>query len=322
MSGTSTLSFLWGLLSRPDPVEAQAWETLAWLLDRGIPPGQALESALGKGGGGGKGLIPGEKVSSAFLRNGWASPGETAFLQALEEVGKLPQGLQTLARLRRERHRAGRAVLAKAAYPLLVLHLALVPLQIPLLLSRGFSAAAASFLFWWAGLEGLLLLLGWRVARAWEKGSLERWPLLGPWFLLGEKRRVLFLLGELHGAGILWDRAFQLAARSVSAPSLKEGLALGIQVLSRGAPPSLALETALHLQETCRGLLVSGEKAGRLQESLEDCGKALEDLSSRKARRLAGAAGAGLYVLAVGVTLLVLLRAFLALYSAPFQALR
>ncbi len=319
MGRTSRISRLWELLSRPSPKEAQALENLSWLLDRGLPPDQALASALGEKA---PPLSGGEKIPSALRRAGLLSPGGEAFLEALERVGKLPQGLEALARYARETHRAARTALGKAAYPLLVLHLALVPLQIPLLLSRGFGAALASFFLWWAALDLGLLVLAWSAARAWSRGTLERWPLLGTWFLLGEKGKTLFLLGELHGAGILWDEALDLAARSVSAPSLKQGLTSGSRALSQGLAPAKVLIRALDLEESCAGLLLSGEKAGRLQESLADCGKALEEQFSRKAAFLAGAAGGGLYALAVVVTLLVLLRALLAIYSAPFQGIR
>ncbi|GEM_PF-4032051 len=319
MGRTSLFSTLWGLFSQPFPNEAQALENLSWLLDRGIPPDQALASALGKDT---PSLSRGEKICALLRRAGWVSPGEAAFLEALERVGKLPQGLQALARFRQETRRAARAALGRAAYPLLVLHLALAPLQIPLLLHRGFGPALTSFLLWWAALDLGILVLAWQTGRAWRKGTLESWPLFGAWFLLGEKRRALFLLGELHGAGVLWDEALDLAARSVSAPSLKQGLILWGRALSKGLPPARALIRALNLEETCSGLLLSGEKTGRLQESLADCGKNLEDLFSRKARFLAGAAGTGLYALAVVVTLFVVLRAFLALYSAPFQGPR
>ena len=317
MGRTSLFSALWALFSEPFPKEAQALENLSWLLDRGIPLDQALASALGT-----PALSPGEKISSALRRASWVSPGEAAFLEALERVGKLPGGLEALARFRRETHGAARAALGRAAYPLLVLHLALAPLQIPLLLRRGFGPALTSFFLWWAALDLGLLVLVRLMVRARRRGTLERWPLVGTWFLLGEKRRALFLLGELHGAGILWDEALELAARSVSAPSLKLGLAQGGRTLSQGSAPARVLIGALGLEETCAGLLLSGEKAGRLQESLADCGKALEDLSSRKARLLSGALGTGLYILAVAVTLGVILRAFLALYSAPFQGFR
>ena len=319
MGRTSFLSSLWSLLAPSSPREAQAMENLSWLLDRGIPPDQALASAMGTGKAGPPLLVPGEKIGSALFKARWTDPGEAAFLEALEEVGKLPQGLWSLARFRRERHQALRAALGKMAYPLLVLHLALVPLQIPTLLSRGFGPALTSFLLWWAGLDLLLFLLSQGIRKAWRKGTLEKWPLIGPWFLLGEKRKALFLLGELHGAGILWDRALELASRSVRARSLATGLSQGLQDLSRGIPPSLVLVQSLRLEGTCAGLLHSGEKAGRLQESLGDCGKALEGLSQRNAKLLAGTAGAALYALAVAATVLVLLRALIAIYSAPFQ---
>jgi len=306
---------IWGVLVRTTPKEAGVLENLSLLLDRGVPPGQALTSVLEGGKESPHLPAPGERISPALVRAGLVSPGEGAFLEELEEVGRLPLGLKALARFQGETHRLLRSALARGAYPLLILHLALVPLQIPTLLSRGFQAALTSLLLWTALLEALLLSGAWLVLRAWEGGKVERLPLLGPWFLMEEKRKALFLLEELHGGGVLWDRALLGAARGVRAPHLKERLIEGAGKILQGRPPSEVLLQALDLEEPCRGWIQTGERAGSLQESLAQCRAALERLSSQRAGVLSKGIGSALYVLAVAFTILVLVRAILAIYS-------
>lgn len=303
-----------GALDLLDPPRARVLELLGQLLDQGFPPGRALSLAAR---GHAPSLPPedGGRLSARLAACGLLQPGEEDFLEAAEEVGRLPAALGGLARTIREESRSLLTLLGRCAYPLLVLHVALLPMQLPILLARGPGPALRAAGLWILALDLGLGLLAWSVRRAWRLGSLERWPLLGALYRGRQRFRALFLLAELHGGGLLWGEALARAAKTVRAPGLAAALGEASVLAAAGASPGALIGQALDLPAPHRARLLSEEAAGELEAGLRRCASDLGTAYEARLEQVARGLGAALYALALGLTCLVALRGFLALYA-------
>jgi type II secretory pathway component PulF len=270
------------------------YEGLASMLDAGIPVRSALDQLAGKAGGSFaeaarhlRGAADaGRPLAEGMAERPAAFPRFHAELvRAAEASGTVDRAFRSLAAGEAEAERTAGRAFARVIYPLAVIHLAAVPLNIGLLSQGRPGKFALAVLGWWVPLWIVLGLGWWLWRRATSSGPLGAVLLAIP-FLGGMLRdRALLrwarVFAALDDAGLDPATTAERAAAATGWAVLEGPLALPAAALRSGRSRMEAFAPA-PLPAPFRAALFRGEETGTLAESLGKEADALENsLESR-----------------------------------------
>ncbi|MHC4392770.1 MAG: type II secretion system F family protein [Planctomycetota bacterium] len=287
------------LFGRHERLRARFFDELATSLDAGLPVTKALGLAGGSTALGdaarraAEHVRNGDSLSEAFESTNALSPMELAVLEAGEQGGQLPTLLQRL-RDRHEMHGAHLESLhSKLAYPLLLLHLAVLLPSLVILVQQGLTpylwTVGPPILTGWAAYFGIRLLL--TVLRsAGMAGPIDLGlisiPLVGG--VVKERAVADFAatLSLLLQAGVPILSALERSAKTTENGSIQKAHLALAPVLRDGGTLASALQQ--HPRIYPRLLIEStrvGEESGKLDELLEKTAKGLLDRSASATTR-------------------------------------
>lgn len=251
---------------------------LAVLTRTGMPIANALRLAGDTAGGGYRAL--GQRLADGCTRGGnladqLRDAGEAtlpvALVRAGEATGRVPDLCARIADHDEQLHALRSTALGKLAYPVFLLHMALVVPAVP-----GVIAADRSFLWLLVGPLVLWLVVGGLlvVGRVWHhSGVLARLALLpGPRFLAMPflTSNTCLVLGSAVSAGLKFRDGLELAADACGNRVLGARLRAAALDVDRGVLPDLtsAVRRA-GLPDLVTSLISSGEQSGTLDRSLD-----------------------------------------------------
>lgn len=262
-------------------------------IQRGSPPAvsfrKPLNSIL-------EALTRGATFAEALTLAGrWLPSFDLALLQAGETSGRLPACFQLLARYYTERAGLARQVLSNLAYPVLLLHFAVLIGPFPSLFTSG------NFVVYLGQTLGLLLPLylvigacAYALTREggeqW-KGALEKVLHLVP--VLGSARRNMALarlsvaLEALISAGVNIVEAWELAAPASGSPALRQRIVSWRPRLDQGQTPAELLAQSPEFPTLFAHLYQTAELTGQLDETLSRLHRLYQEEGSRQWRMIA-----------------------------------
>ncbi len=244
----------------------------------------------------------GSTLASSLESTGFFPPLHLSLVEAGEQTGQLPGGLEELAKMEEATLAGGRKLLLNLAYPMVVLILSCLILPAPTLVLGGteqYVGEVVSRLFTLIS----LLALGWLVWRAavtfssslsaFFPGGLER--------RLFPRRRALFFLILKVGltSGLPIKVALELASRTWSSAANRE-LTLGaVRALDRGESLTTALAPLTERKHII--IVATGEQAGELEKAFGDIQEELEHTAAARGKVLSMVVSAvmGLVILAL-----------------------
>ncbi len=148
--------------------KAGFYQHAAQLLRSGTSLPQALERLSSTAGGSLRGflrqlsrsLADGDTFSEALARTGAASEMEKSALAALERTGRIEEGLQQLAQYFEALHQARGQIIRGAAYPVFILHLGILLLNLPMLFTppgaAGYLRSTGTLLLYFYGAAAVI----------------------------------------------------------------------------------------------------------------------------------------------------------------------
>ena len=236
-------------------------------------------------------IIAGSTFSGAFENSGnWVSPFDLALIDAGERSGRLDVSFQTLADLYAERARMAKQMLSDLAYPVFLLHFAVL------------IFAFVSYVGTWKAMSGLVIIGGVLIPVYLIVGVLiyvsqsrhgDAWrtvyeKLLHPIPILGSGRRELALarlsmaLEALINAGVTIIEAWDLAARVSGSPALRRTVHRFLPDLKAGQTPSEAVTACGVFPSLFTNQYHAGEVSGKLDETLRRLHLYYQEEGSRK----------------------------------------
>lgn len=236
-------------------------------------------------------ITTGLTFSEALARSGrWVSPFDVALVDAGERSGRLDATFNTLADLYTERARMARQMIGDLAYPLFLLHFAVLIFAFVRYVSTWKLASGLELL------AGVLLPLYFVVAvliYVSQSRHGERWRsvyerLLHRVPLLGSGRRELALarlalaLEALLNAGVTIIEAWGLAATVSGSPALRRTAERFLPDVKAGQTPSEAVTACGKFPELFSNQYHSGEISGKLDETLRRLHRYYQEEGSRK----------------------------------------
>jgi type II secretory pathway component PulF len=232
------------------------------------------------------------------LQGAWIPPFDLALLKAGEQAGRLAECCRLLAGYYEERAQLARRLLASLAYPLLIVHLAVVifpPSQLAGLLQNfdpvGFLRAKFALLLPGYALAFALVYTT-QAGRAEPiRAVVERLFALIP--MIGTARRNLALarlsaaLEALISAGVTIIEAWELAANASGSPAIRRTVRGWRREFESGQTPSEMLADSAVFPELFSNLYATGELSGQLDETLRRLHRHFQDEGSRKLQLVA-----------------------------------
>jgi type IV pilus assembly protein PilC len=287
---------------------AGLYQQLASLLTAGIgilqaletigrsPPTRSLRPLIARAAAE---IQAGSSFTEALAGRGhWPPPFDLALLQAGEQSGRLPECCRLLAEHYRQRAQLARQILAGLAYPLFVLHFAVLifPTSQIVELLRTFDLFAfvlQKLMLLVPAYAVVFLLL---LAGQGQRG--EPWRALVEWMLhrvpvLGAARRSLALarlaaaLEALINAGVSILDGWGLATAASGSPALGRAVAAWKPRLDAGETPGELVGQTAGFPELFANLYHTGEVSGRLDESLRQLHAHYLEEGGRKLQRFA-----------------------------------
>ncbi len=322
----------WSLVLRgPGPGErAGLYRSLATLLDAGfgareatdrVNSGGAVMTALRAAAAEGRRLADGLADSGDRV-----TPVEVALVAAGERGGQVVHELRRLADRMDVAVAARRRLYAALAYPVLVLHVALLLPTIPLVgMSQGMGA--------WLRTVVLGLLVIWGVpflavsfyAAFRDDPGWSRWfcriPAAGRAIHTSAVARFAWTFASLHDAGILHDEAVAMSGRAAGLGWMRQELEQAPARLAAGEPMPAVLATVRSLPADVRDFISTGDATGTLTESMTRAGTLYDELAGRAATAAAVAGGAVTYILAVLAVVGMAFGVFAKVYGPVFEML-
>lgn len=208
----------------------------------------------------------------------WLPMADRYLLSAATQSGRLPEICAALADQHQSAAGQQRQLLAACAYPLVILHLALVAFPLPLALSFNPSTGPQFNGRIYFGLLLLVLVLFWgtlRALRALFRNSPataarihRRVPGLRRYARCRRLARFAWGLGTLLGAGVTMRDAFGGAAIICDDSRLTPRLLAVLPLIDCGQPPGAALEQVNGIPEDFTALYQTGERTGQLAATL------------------------------------------------------
>lgn len=242
--------------------------------------------------------------------NKWVPEFDIYLLEAGEKSGRLPESFEMLSNYYRERAELIMSLIQKVAYPVFILHFAV--LVFPTSALQGLVQGSIGTFF----LSKLLILVPiyalvflaafagqGRHGEAW-RSVLEKVLHLIP--VLGSARRSLAMarlsatLQALIMAGVGIIEAWMLSAAACGSPTIRRTVVAWKTKLERGETPSELINEAGAFPELFANLYHSGEMSGKLDESLGRIYAYFQEEGSRKMRNF-------LTMLGVAITMAIML---------------
>lgn len=262
--------------------KALFFRQLATMVDAGLPIGQATETA---------GRTTAPKVSrdlSSMISQGHPLSGamkafpyyfddyEISMVVAGESAGDLDGQLNSLATSIEWNWSLRQKLVARLAYPILVMHAAVIIPPLFLLVTQGLKAyitLVLSLLLPTYLLVGGLVVL-YRLCslgssfRALFDSVLINIPILGAPFRTAAKMRFLDALGKMNGAGLLPDRAIPLAAGACGNRGVGDAIIVANKRLGLGHTISDNLTASRQFKAIEVSMVATGEEAGNVSSLL------------------------------------------------------
>jgi type II secretory pathway component PulF len=222
----------------------------------------------------------------------WFPAFDIALLQAGEQSGRLPECFRQISEQYRDRAQLFRNTLLALAYPLFILHFAI--LIFPLARLTGLILHGELFAFLLQkllvlgplyGIVAFSVIAGQGKASAW-RAFMER--LLHAVPVLGRARRCLAIarlssaLEALINAGVNILEAWELAAAASASPALMRVVRTAKPQLVAGTTPSEMVTTCGEFPTEFAQLYSTGEISGKLDDSLRRARIYFQDEGSRK----------------------------------------
>jgi type II secretory pathway component PulF len=236
----------------------------------------------------------------------WLPDFDAALLEAGETSGRLPETCRLLGDSYDQRARTARSLIGYMAYPLILLHLAILIFPTSFLtglILRGEVAAffvqKAAVLVPLYGLVALALLMG-------QGGRGETWrsiieAVLRPVPFLGKARQCLALsrlsvaLESLLNAGVPVVRAWQLAGEASGSSALRRAVNGFLPRIETGSTPAEEVNGCRHFPETFASQYQTGEISGQLDDVLRRLHLHYAEEGTRLLRLAVMLAGAPVY---------------------------
>ena len=224
-------------------------------------------------------LTEGRTFSDAMPRSGsWISPFDIALLQAGDLSGRLPDCFKLLSTHYHERAQLFRTALASLAYPVFVLHVAILLFPIERFTDLFTKGAVFAFLLQklsvFVPLYGVVLLAIFAGNTGGENWLATQEQLLHRVPLLGKARRSLAIsrlsaaLEALISAGVTIIEAWELAATASGSPSIRRFVRRAKPRWLEGQTPAESVSTSGIFPDEFTSLYHTGEVSGKLDESL------------------------------------------------------
>ncbi len=278
---------------------------LASLIAAGVPIIQALEMVQRSARGAYRDhlaavierLNQGMTFTEAMLATGgWLPAFDHALFSAGEQSGRLDITLRSLGTYYQERARMLRQILSSTAYPVFILHFAILVFPTSdltgLFLNNGGSAFAIHKLTilipTYVILATVVVALQGNRGEMW-RSLMER--VLQPIPILGAARHALALsrlsaaLEALLSAGVPIIQSWKLAAVASSSRRLKTTVATALPQMEAGALPSHTLTPVF--PELFRSLYATGEASGQLDSTLQRLHRHYDEEATHKFQNLA-----------------------------------
>ena len=282
---------------------AELYSQLASLLTAGVgliqaleiirrsPPGHSFREPLARLTAS---VTDGATLAESMLNLGrWLPSFDLALLQAAEQSGRLPECFRLLANYYNERAQLARRVMADLAYPLFVLHFAILIFPVSQLVqlvtrsdifefvrAKVFMLAPA-----YAAVFLLLIALQGKRGEKWrarmEKAM--RWiPFLGPARRNLALARLSAALEALISAGVSIFDSWELAAAASGSPALRLSVGAWHGALRAGETPAELIGRSPEFPELFANLYHTGEVSGQLDDSLRRLHQHYQEEGSRK----------------------------------------
>ncbi len=240
-------------------------------------------------------LHAGSTLAEAIVAGDWMTDFEQALLDAGERSGRLEQCFKLLADYHDDRAGLGRRLLSGLAYPVFVLHFAIFILPFAQFFTTGDWQTYLAKTFGVLLPLYALVALGVFAAQGRRGGAwrafLEQVLRFAP--VLGSGRRDLALarlaaaLEALISAGVTVVEAWQLAARASGSPALGHTVARWKQPLAAGQTPAELVTESGRFPDLFANQYATGEKSGKLDDSLRRLHRYYQEEGSRKLEAVA-----------------------------------
>jgi type IV pilus assembly protein PilC len=225
-------------------------------------------------------LDQGETFTGAMAATGgWMPIFDLSLLEAGEKSGRLDQCLQLLSNYYRQQAVLVKSVLGSVAYPILVLHVAVI--LFPITLFTGLILKGDVFPFLLSKLEffvpvygGIFLFLyacqgarreSWRVA---VERLLRLIPVLGSALRKVALARLAAALDALMAAGVPIFDAWELAASASGSPQIKQAVLAWRPEVESGVTPSEAVRESGVFPDVFTSLYHTAEISGQQEDAL------------------------------------------------------
>jgi len=245
------------------------------------------------------------------------SPFERGLLEVGEHAGNLDQALNGIVEELQLTRRAKQDLIARLAYPVLVLHLAGFVFTFVQSLGAGWSWSWPALYF---GLLYAPVLAGWIVVRNLPtrpglQRSLLATPLLGTWLVDRLRSRLAFSLGQLYTAGVPLGRALEITASGLGIGPVAAEVRQSSEAVAGGEPLSKHIPPLLD-DGLLRDAISVGEESGALTEQLARVHAYYRDQASRKLGRMVQVAYGVMFTVAALIVFYLALKVYGGYYGA------
>ena len=278
------------MIGSKDKARAAVYTQLAATQKMGLSLGKAVDRLVEKGGYGAlmladvRGpLLAGDPVEEAFEQSEAISPLEVKVIAAGAKAGSLPQVLANLAERYTQRAATKAAFVGKLAYPVFLLHLAILFPSIPLLVSSGTPAFLQATLIPLAVGYGLVfgLYVAYRQGKQHAPRVLDNFLLRVPVVALIERRSSL--ADGLRALELLYGNGVPVLESLASAREVTPNVVVGdlFERLAHRLADGESLGEAVALEDDLPDyvieLIATGSSTGQLDDMLGKANERLEE---------------------------------------------
>lgn len=301
------------LLGFEDVERASLWRRFSAMERAGIPIQVSLERLLEQGGAARvlasvkADLTEGLGIGEAFGRADGLTELERRLIGAGSKGGRLPEVLDDLAAHFEDRASVKRGLVAGLAYPVFLMHAAVVLPSLSLIISDGLGAFALAVLTPLVVAYALVggLVLGWSALRASSPLSADRLllsiPVLGGVVRKRALTTSLDVLRLLYASGVPALEASESAAAACPNAEVARWFHRIHQALVDGMSLGQAFAAEASMPANVVDLVTTGETSGALDDLLGRAARQLEEESKLARRALIVAAGVAAFFVGAAV---------------------
>lgn len=234
-------------------------------------------------------------TESLQLTGGWLPAFDIALIQAGEQSGRLPNCFEQISDHYRARAQLVRTTILVMAYPLFILHFAILIFPMDRLIGLVLRGETFAFLFQKLlvlgplyGIVTLGVLASQSKAAGW-RAFIERLLHFIP--ILGRARRSLAIarlssaLEALINAGVNVIEGWELAAAASASPALLRVVRAAKPQLAAGTTPAEMIGASREFPDEFAQMYSTGEISGKLDESLKRARAFFQEEGSRKLKQ-------------------------------------